>query len=114
MAMQKRTSLAFWGTAYRNVARVTFSAPSHFHVAPRSVLTAGPNAVMGLFCVKSIVIDRKSTRLNSSHRCISYAVFCLQEKRKRNRVLVVLVNHHRHPRHAIRMAPARQWASFFF
>src|SRR5437762_7566708 len=22
-------------------------------------------------------IDRKSTRLNSSHRCISYAVFCL-------------------------------------
>src|ERR1017187_1670209 len=23
------------------------------------------------------VIDRKSTRLNSSHRCISYAVFCL-------------------------------------
>src|SRR5437764_9879191 len=27
--------------------------------------------------------DRKSTRLNSSHRCISYAVFCLKKKRKR-------------------------------
>src|SRR5437764_2721849 len=26
--------------------------------------------------------DRKSTRLNSSHRCISYAVFCLKKKRK--------------------------------
>src|SRR5437763_8296904 len=26
--------------------------------------------------------DRKSTRLNSSHRCISYAVFCLKEKRR--------------------------------
>src|SRR5437764_3080459 len=26
-------------------------------------------------------IDRKSTRLNSSHRCISYAVFCLKKKR---------------------------------
>src|SRR5437879_8053282 len=25
-------------------------------------------------------IDRKSTRLNSSHRCISYAVFCLKKK----------------------------------
>src|SRR5437879_8403804 len=24
--------------------------------------------------------DRKSTRLNSSHRCISYAVFCLKKK----------------------------------
>src|SRR5437762_8548639 len=27
------------------------------------------------------VLDRKSTRLNSSHRCISYAVFCLKKKR---------------------------------
>src|SRR5437764_1968885 len=27
--------------------------------------------------------DRKSTRLNSSHRCISYAVFCLKKKSKR-------------------------------
>src|SRR5437762_3001301 len=28
-------------------------------------------------------IDRKSTRLNSSHRCISYAVFCLKKKKKK-------------------------------
>src|SRR5437879_13596008 len=28
--------------------------------------------------------DRKSTRLNSSHRCISYAVFCLKKKTKKN------------------------------
>src|SRR5437879_6607767 len=27
--------------------------------------------------------DRKSTRLNSSHRCISYAVFCLKKKKQR-------------------------------
>src|SRR5437763_8355075 len=26
--------------------------------------------------------DRKSTRLNSSHRCISYAVLCLKKKKK--------------------------------
>src|SRR5437764_13670746 len=26
------------------------------------------------------LLDRKSTRLNSSHRCISYAVFCLKKK----------------------------------
>src|SRR5437762_11419007 len=26
--------------------------------------------------------DRKSTRLNSSHRCISYAVFCLKKKNR--------------------------------
>src|SRR5437667_3378767 len=28
-------------------------------------------------------IDRKSTRLNSSHITISYAVFCLKKKKKR-------------------------------
>src|SRR5258708_2871820 len=29
-------------------------------------------------------IDRKSTRLNSSHQIISYAVFCLKKKKKKN------------------------------
>src|SRR5256885_8073509 len=31
---------------------------------------------------KGIVEDRKSTRLNSSHLVISYAVFCLKKKKK--------------------------------
>src|SRR5271168_5435659 len=30
--------------------------------------------------------DRKSTRLNSSHRTISYAVFCLKKKKKKNEI----------------------------
>src|SRR2546426_3074840 len=29
-------------------------------------------------------VDRKSTRLNSSHLVISYAVFCLKKKKKSN------------------------------
>src|SRR2546430_2585372 len=32
--------------------------------------------------------DRKSTRLNSSHSQISYAVFCLKKKKKKFRVSV--------------------------
>ena len=36
----------------------------------RAMMTAGP--------------DRKSTRLNSSHGYISYAVFCLKKKKKYN------------------------------
>src|SRR5262245_64725723 len=32
---------------------------------------------------KPVVIDRKSTRLNSSHLGISYAVFCLKKKKKK-------------------------------
>src|SRR5688500_15638847 len=32
------------------------------------------------------VADRKSTRLNSSHLVISYAVFCLKKKKRRKQV----------------------------
>src|SRR5437762_4497106 len=38
-----------------------------------------PDMVVAHLCM-SDAIDRKSTRLNSSHRCISYAVFCLKKK----------------------------------
>src|SRR5207244_13554837 len=30
-------------------------------------------------------VDRKSTRLNSSHQIISYAVFCLKKKKKKKK-----------------------------
>src|SRR3712207_8070345 len=33
-----------------------------------------------------ITSDRKSTRLNSSHANISYAVFCLKKKKKKNKI----------------------------
>src|SRR5688572_31407262 len=36
-----------------------------------------------------MAVDRKSTRLNSSHSQISYAVFCLKKKKKKEH----------HPRH---------------
>src|SRR2546430_6516801 len=36
--------------------------------------------------------DRKSTRLNSSHSQISYAVFCLKKKKKCTHTLTVGVN----------------------
>src|SRR5690606_6560078 len=39
------------------------------------------NAVF-LFAAAPLMTDRKSTRLNSSHVKISYAVFCLKKKRK--------------------------------
>src|SRR5258708_18869334 len=39
---------------------------------------------IGLLCGRPITLvlgDRKSTRLNSSHQIISYAVFCLKKKK---------------------------------
>src|SRR2546422_11498647 len=36
-------------------------------------------------CLTRILRDRKSTRLNSSHGYISYAVFCLKKKKRKGR-----------------------------
>src|SRR5258708_21279587 len=40
-----------------------------------------------------LVADRKSTRLNSSHQIISYAVFCLKKKKKTTRSLIALTSY---------------------
>src|SRR2546422_2841366 len=50
--------------------------------AGRVVVTAIKAAAAGTLDVAEapIVIDRKSTRLNSSHGYISYSVFCLKKK----------------------------------
>src|SRR5947209_11413600 len=48
--------------------------------APRGVFRPGQLGVR-TFGPKGIWLDRKSTRLNSSHANISYAVFCLKKKR---------------------------------
>src|SRR5687768_18261719 len=37
------------------------------------------------FNTSSTLADRKSTRLNSSHGYISYAVFCLKKKKKKKK-----------------------------
>src|SRR5256886_10810181 len=46
-------------------------------------LIAGRFFPAGLF---SVLGDRKSTRLNSSHSQISYAVFCLKKKKKKHQL----------------------------
>src|SRR5438045_6166424 len=44
--------------------------------------------------------DRKSTRLNSSHLGISYAVFCLKKKKKKKKITQQQVfNEIIHPKH---------------
>src|SRR2546426_8943773 len=53
--------------------RATYERPAQFSQGIIHVL------VNGTFVVR----DRKSTRLNSSHLVISYAVFCLKKKKRR-------------------------------
>src|SRR5262245_64698433 len=44
------------------------------------VLLEGPGVPRLALLVRARLVDRKSTRLNSSHLGISYAVFCLKKK----------------------------------
>src|SRR5438876_6359171 len=80
---QRRTSdWASW-KSLRNVVveqrRVPVEVPlSQRTGLPRSVATIGRPTV------PNFPQDRKSTRLNSSHPSISYAVFCLKKKKKGN------------------------------
>src|SRR2546427_12015695 len=49
----------------------------------RSLLEIGDHATLAHHHAGQRVGDRKSTRLNSSHSQISYAVFCLKKKKKK-------------------------------
>src|SRR5438876_9074604 len=55
-------------------------AVRHAHHDRRAERIGGPPAY-GRELVAELMIDRKSTRLNSSHPSISYAVFCLKKKK---------------------------------
>src|SRR2546427_1894223 len=51
-------------------------------------ITGGPQSDLTPLYVPLIAVtDRKSTRLNSSHSQISYAVFCLKKKKKKTEVI---------------------------
>src|SRR2546430_7994949 len=53
----------------------------------------GGSGAQGL-CYNEDGLDRKSTRLNSSHSQISYAVFCLKKNNKPNKHLLHAVTPH--------------------
>src|SRR5690242_20827074 len=57
-----------------------YLAPWINDIVPGSATTA--MEIVGVIEVAAGILDRKSTRLNSSHMSISYAVFCLKKKKK--------------------------------
>src|SRR5256885_6459495 len=52
-------------------------------VTARTDRAEPPRASPSILVIIRPVIDRKSTRLNSSHLVISYAVFCLKKKKNK-------------------------------
>src|SRR5205809_5859564 len=58
----------------------------------RSVVSGFKSAILGDQWrpgAIAVSVDRKSTRLNSSHGYISYAVFCLKKKKKTNKITIL-------------------------
>src|SRR5699024_11929630 len=54
-----------------------------FEVSDQTGEDSGIPEKLNDFSITEEEIDRKSTRLNSSHVSISYAVFCLKKKKKK-------------------------------
>src|SRR2546430_11177302 len=67
-----------FGYSTHTDAMVFWIAARHLRVEPEE--KGGPIYHTERFSVYAARLDRKSTRLNSSHSQISYAVFCLKKK----------------------------------
>src|SRR5204863_9630731 len=83
-----RSTLFPYTTLFRSGVNALFSnMTGSFNTADGSAALASNttgiwNTATGQAAEPSAVLDRKSTRLNSSHVEISYAVFCLKKKKK--------------------------------
>src|SRR5256885_6183128 len=73
-----RSTLFPYTTLFRSYnSTVAVSAAAVF-----AVLSLGPRLYgIAAYAEHFVLLDRKSTRLNSSHLVISYAVFCLKKKK---------------------------------
>src|SRR5687768_18131171 len=71
-----RSTLFPYTTLFRSILRQHF-VPEH--IVPMEDKSGQPQKKG-----RDTKTDRKSTRLNSSHGYISYAVFCLKKKKKNN------------------------------
>src|SRR5256886_11086509 len=108
-----RSTLFPYTTLFRSPAPYTWSCAKLSSPVPAYTISGfcgssamapmaseGWSSVRGTqFTPASVVLDRKSTRLNSSHSQISYAVFCLKKK-KRQLLSVAGDLRDLHPAHA--------------
>src|SRR5258708_24907290 len=82
-----RSTLFPYTTLFRSAQPLVFSAVAQeFHDLLQILLgLVDAEAKQDLQEIVKFLRDRKSTRLNSSHQIISYAVFCLKKKKCKQR-----------------------------
>src|SRR5688572_31629987 len=83
-----RSTLFPYTTLFRSPLRPGDALRLDFdvHVKPRGFRESGVDASVVANGTHFTNRDRKSTRLNSSHSQISYAVFCLKKKKTRKKI----------------------------
>src|SRR2546422_1574658 len=88
-----RSTLFPYTTLFRSLGRRLPLSGSQACEGQRQMVTDVPRSLLNgaLRLGYSVVEDRKSTRLNSSHGYISYAVFCLKKKKKTGNILYVCI-----------------------
>src|SRR2546426_7975621 len=88
-----RSTLFPYTTLFRSLPSQPFHLGETLFV--RAAQPIGQRAIGTLLVLKRAETDkdRKSTRLNSSHLVISYAVFCLKKKKYKNLTNSQLNNH---------------------
>src|SRR2546422_4134260 len=87
-----RSTLFPYTTLFRSVKQAIakhFPGERLLTIGRAAVLTTKHRGRLACHYCGAADRDRKSTRLNSSHGYISYAVFCLKKKKKQKRVLIV-------------------------
>src|SRR2546427_5912261 len=82
-----RSTLFPYTTLFRSVATALADPGAMIQTASRFRERHGdspfaPSALYTIAVARDLAGDRKSTRLNSSHSQISYAVFCLKKKKR--------------------------------
>src|SRR5688572_32291795 len=77
----ERPPTASLATARRLLERLGAADANGLTPVGRQIATLPVHPRIGRLLLKGARLDRKSTRLNSSHSQISYAVFCLKKKK---------------------------------
>src|SRR3712207_7559066 len=78
LAQGETMVVATWGGAYTDAFREAFAGPFSEETGVEVQIVDAPGGYNAM--LEAQAEDRKSTRLNSSHANISYAVFCLKKK----------------------------------
>src|SRR2546430_4293546 len=82
-----RSTLFPYTTLFRSViALLTFtnSRGLEYGKIVQNLFTSAKTIALAALILTGLFLDRKSTRLNSSHSQISYAVFCLKKKKEQS------------------------------